>query len=107
MGFVLSASRQKERGVRALDIAKALLDRGYHAPTVYFPLIVKEALMVEPTETESRASLDGFADAMLRIADAAESDPASVTAAPTTTPVARLDEARAAKDLDVAWTGGR
>jgi glycine dehydrogenase subunit 2 len=104
--FVLSASRQKEKGVRALDVAKALLDRGFHAPTVYFPLIVKEALMIEPTETESLASLDGFADAMLRIADAAESDPASLTEAPRTTPVARLDEARAAKDLDVAW-GGR
>jgi len=103
--FVLSASRQKDRGVKALDIAKRLLDYGLHAPTVYFPLIVKEALMIEPTETESRASLDRFADALIEIAKAAESSPESVTAAPTTTPVARLDEARAAKDLNVAWEG--
>jgi glycine dehydrogenase subunit 2 len=103
--FVLSASKQKDQGVRALDVAKRLLDYGLHAPTVYFPLIVKEALMIEPTETESKASLDGFADAMIEIAAAACADPESVTAAPTTTPVARLDEARAAKDLDVAWKG--
>jgi len=101
--FVLSASRQKEKGVRALDIAKRLLDHGLHAPTVYFPLIVKEALMIEPTETESRASLDAFADAMIEIAEAAAGAPESVTAAPENTPVSRLDEARAAKDLDVAW----
>jgi glycine dehydrogenase subunit 2 len=66
---------------------------------------VKEAIMIEPTETESKASLDGFADAMIEIAAAACAAPESVTAAPTTTPVARLDEARAAKDLDVAWKG--
>jgi glycine dehydrogenase subunit 2 len=101
--FVLSASRQKELGVRALDIAKRLLDSGLHAPTVYFPLIVKEALMIEPTETESRASLDRFADAMEAIAEECETNPDLVTGAPCRTPVGRLDESKAAKDLDVAW----
>jgi glycine dehydrogenase subunit 2 len=101
--FVLSASRQKVGGVRALDLAKRLLDYGAHAPTIYFPLIVKEALMIEPTETESRASLDRFVEAMLSIARECETDPDLVLGAPTTTPVGRLDEARAAKDLDVCW----
>jgi len=102
--FVLSASRQKEKsGVTALDISKRLLDYGLHAPTIYFPLIVKEALMIEPTETESRESLDRFADVMLAIARESRESPELVTGAPTTTPVGRLDEARAAKDLDVAW----
>jgi glycine dehydrogenase subunit 2 len=101
--FVLSASRQKETGTRALDIAKRLLDYGLHAPTIYFPLIVKEALMIEPTETESRASLDRFADAMKAIARECAETPDLVRGAPTATPVSRLDEARAAKELDVAW----
>ena len=73
--FVLSAQRQAEQGVRALDVAKALLDRGFHAPTVYFPLIVKEAMMVEPTETESRETLDAFADALRDIARQARENP--------------------------------
>ena len=103
--FVLSATRQKEHGVRALDIAKRLLDYGLHAPTVYFPLIVKEALMVEPTETESRASLDRFVDVMAEIAAEAERSPELVTGAPTETPVSRLDESRAAKELNVTWQG--
>jgi glycine dehydrogenase subunit 2 len=101
--FVLSAIRQKANGVRALDVAKRLLDYGAHAPTIYFPLIVKEALMIEPTETESRASLDGFVEAMRAIARECETDPDLVLRAPTTTPVGRLDEARAAKTLDVSW----
>ncbi len=101
--FVLSATRQRDVGVRALDIAKRLLDKGLYAPTVYFPLIVKEALMIEPTETESKTSLDRFADAMLEIAREAESDPDAFGAAPTATPVGRLDEARAARELDVVW----
>ena len=101
--FVLSASRQKEKGVRALDVAKRLLDHGAHAPTIYFPLIVKEALMIEPTETESKASLDRFVEAMRAIARECETDPDAVLGAPTTTPVGRLDEARAAKTLDVCW----
>ncbi|MBD3349107.1 MAG: aminotransferase class V-fold PLP-dependent enzyme [Candidatus Eisenbacteria bacterium] len=101
--FVLSVSRQKEEGVRALDVAKRLLDMGLHAPTIYFPLIVKEALMIEPTETESRRSLDGFIAAMRRIADEVREDPEAVTGAPVETPVGRLDEARAARELDVVW----
>lgn len=101
--FVLSASRQKEAGVRALDIAKRLLDRGFHAPTIYFPLIVKEALMIEPTETESRGSLDSFAEAMCDIAREAREDPERVTGAPRSTPVGRLDESGAARTLDVVW----
>ena len=103
--FVLSASRQKEHGVRALDVAKRLLDYGLHAPTVYFPLIVKEALMIEPTETESRASLDRFVEVMAAIAAEAERSPEVVTGAPTETPVNRLDESRAAKELNVTWRG--
>ena len=88
--FVASAVRQAEKGVHALDIAKALLDKGYHAPTVYFPLIVKEAIMIEPTETENKATLDRFVDDLLEIAARVETDPDSITAAPVTKPVTRL-----------------
>ncbi|MGQ9592766.1 MAG: aminomethyl-transferring glycine dehydrogenase subunit GcvPB, partial [Planctomycetota bacterium] len=95
---VFSAKRQTASGVRALDIAKRLIDLGFHPPTVYFPLIVPEALMVEPTETESKETLDAFADAMLRIAREAETDPDLLLRAPETTPVRRLDEVRAVKD---------
>ncbi len=103
--FVLSGSRQKAKGVKTLDIAKRLLDYGFHAPTVYFPLIVPEALMIEPTETESKESLDGFVEAMKKIAQEVEEDPELVRSAPHTTPVSRLDERKAAKDLDVRWKG--
>jgi glycine dehydrogenase subunit 2 len=99
--FVASGSLQKEQGAATMDIAKRLLDYGYHAPTVYFPLIVREALMIEPTETESMESLDGFAEAMLSIAEEAESKPHLVTDAPVSTPVMRLDEVRAVKELCV------
>ena len=101
--FVLSASRQKARGVRALDIAKRILDFGMHAPTTYFPLIVDEALMVEPTETETKQSLDAFADVMLAIDKETREDPERVKQAPTQTPVRRLDEARAARKLVLTW----
>jgi glycine dehydrogenase subunit 2 len=97
---VFSASRQTEHGVRALDIAKALLDRGFHAPTVYFPLTVKESIMIEPTETESKQTLDAFCDAMLEIARLAEENPDHLHQAPITTPVGRLDEVQAAKQLN-------
>ncbi len=100
--FVLSASRQAERGVKALDIAKALIDRGIHPPTIYFPLIVKEALMTEPTETESKETLDAFVAVMLELADLAERDPECFRRFPETTPVGRLDEVKAAKDMDLA-----
>lgn len=95
--FVLSGRRQKKLGVRTLDIAKRLLDFGYHPPTVYFPLIVDEALMIEPTETESKETLDAFADAMIQIAKEAEENPEIVQEAPHTTPVKRLDETEAAR----------
>ena len=101
--FVLSASRQKARGVRALDIAKRILDFGMHAPTTYFPLIVDEALMVEPTETETKASLDAFAEALLAIDEETKRDPAILKNAPTKTPVRRLDEARAARQPVLSW----
>lgn len=102
--FVLSGSRQKrEHGVRTLDIAKRLLDHGFHPPTVYFPLIVDEALMIEPTETESLEELDRFADAMLAIAEEAATDPDLVKSAPYTTPVRRLDEAGAARNPDLRY----
>ena len=101
--FVLSARRQKQHGVRALDLAKALIDRGYHPPTVYFPLIVEEALMVEPTETESVETLDAFADALLELAALAERDPHALHQAPVSAPVGRLDEARAARQLTPRW----
>jgi len=97
--FVLPGSRQKrEGGVRTLDMAKRLLDYGFHPPTVYFPLLVDEALMIEPTETEPLAALDAFIEAMRAIAEEAASDPEVVKGAPYTTPVKRLDEARAARE---------
>jgi glycine dehydrogenase subunit 2 len=97
--FVLSASRQKARGARAGDIAKRLLDYGFHAPTVYFPLIVPEALMIEPTESETKETLDAFADTMLAIDREVDEDPDTLTSAPHDTPVGRLDEGRAAREL--------
>lgn len=101
--FVLSAEKQKKMGAKALDIAKRLLDFGVHPPTVYFPLIVKEAMMIEPTETESKEMLDFFADAMLTINKEIETDAGQLHLAPLTTPVKRLDEAGAARNLDVNY----
>lgn len=101
---VLTSKRQKPSGVRTLDIAKRLLDYGYHPPTIYFPLIVEEALMIEPTETESKETLDGFVEAMLKIADEAASEPDKVKGAPFSTVVGRLDEATAARKPVVRWT---
>ncbi|HNT52919.1 MAG TPA: aminomethyl-transferring glycine dehydrogenase subunit GcvPB, partial [Candidatus Syntrophosphaera sp.] len=95
-----STWQKKEHGVATLDIAKRLLDKGFHAPTVYFPLIVPEALMIEPTETESKESLDAFADAMLEIAQECRENPELLHEAPLTTPVRRVDDARAVKVLD-------
>ena len=99
---VFSAERWGEKGVKAMDIAKALIDRGFHPPTVYFPLTVREAMMIEPTETESKETLDAFAEAMIEIARLAETDPEAVTGCPRTTPVGRLDEVRAARQPDLA-----
>lgn len=97
--FVLSASKAKEElGVKTLDIAKRILDFGFHPPTVYFPLLIEEALLMEPTETETKETLDSFADAIETILEEAESDPSIAAEAPYTTPVRRLDEAGAARD---------
>jgi len=100
---VFSASRQVKNGVHAIDIAKALIDRGYHPPTIYFPTIVQEALMIEPTETESKETIDGFIEAMIDIAKQAEIDPESFKDMPKSTPIGRLDETKAAKQLDLAY----
>ena len=99
---VFSARRQKAGGVSAMDIAKALLDRGIHPMTVYFPLIVEEAMMIEPTETESPETLDAFIEAMNDIAQLARTDPEAITRCPVNTPVSRLDETRAARQPDLA-----
>lgn len=95
--FVLSGKRQKKLGVRTLDMAKRLLDFGYHPPTIYFPLIVEECMMIEPTETESKETLDSFIEIMIQIAKEAEENPEIVQEAPHTTPVKRLDETMAAR----------
>ncbi|NQT22088.1 MAG: aminomethyl-transferring glycine dehydrogenase subunit GcvPB [Candidatus Omnitrophica bacterium] len=101
--FVISASKQKENGVSALDIAKYLIDNGIHPPTVYFPLIVKEALMIEPTETESKETLDRFIDIMIEAANLAIKNPKKLQDAPVKMPIERLDETKAARDLDLRW----
>lgn len=100
---VLSALKQKENNITALDIAKYLIDKGIHPPTIYFPLIVKEALMIEPTETESKETLDYFIEVMKKIAYLAENEPRKLKDAPITTPVGRLDETKAARELDLRW----
>ena len=102
--FVSTATQLKERtGIRAMDVAKRLIDLGYHPPTVYFPLVVDEALMVEPTETETRETLDGLASALRQAAEEAASDPDLLHEAPRTAPVRRLDEAHAARHLKLHW----
>ena len=102
--FVASAQElKKANGVRALDIAKALLDRGYMAPTIYFPLIVPECLMIEPTETESKETLDTFVAALRDIVATAKADPQSLFDAPVNTVVGRVDETRAARQPDLRW----
>jgi glycine cleavage system P protein (glycine dehydrogenase) subunit 2 len=104
--FVASAASLKKRtGVRTLDIAKRLIDYGFHPPTIYFPLIVEEAMLIEPTETESLETLDAFAEALITIAAEAESSPDVVREAPHTAPVRRLDEATAARQPNLRWRG--
>ncbi len=100
---VFSADRQKAKGVSGLEIAKRLLDYGFHAPTMYFPLIVHEALMIEPTESETRETLDAFIQALKDIDREADDHPELIRQAPHTTPVSRLDEARAARRPDLRW----
>jgi glycine dehydrogenase subunit 2 len=102
--FVASGNElKKQTGVRTLDIAKRLLDYGFHPPTIYFPLVVRGALLIEPTETESLEELDAFADALIEIAREARNDPDLVKDAPHTTPVKRLDDAEAARHPDLRW----
>jgi len=102
--FIVTLRRQaRELNVTAMDFAKRLLDYGFHAPTTYFPLLVPECLLIEPTETESRETLDAFVAAMARIQAEAEQEPGKVTSAPHTMPVRRLDDVRAAKQLDLTW----
>ena len=86
-----------------MDMAKRLLDYGFHAPTTYFPLLVPECLLIEPTETETRADIDAFVDAMVKIREEARNDIAFVKGAPYTMPVRRLDDVRAARQLDLVW----
>ena len=102
--FIISFAKEaKELGVSAMDIAKRLLDYGYHAPTTYFPLLIPECFLIEPTETESPDELDGFAEALIKIMEEARTTPEMVRNAPHTMPVRRLDDVRAARELDLVW----
>jgi len=101
--FVISADRQKARGVRALDIAKRLIDFEIHPPTMYFPMIVPECIMVEPTEPETLATLDNFVEIMRKIADEAIAEPDVLHKSPWTTPVRRIDEVKAAREPNLRW----
>lgn len=101
--FVLSGDKQKAQGVSTLGIAKRLMDENTHPPTVYFPLIVHEAIMIEPTETENKARLDEFVEVMLKIAKEIEENPAEVLKSPQTTPVKKIDETLAARQPDLRW----
>ncbi len=104
--FIVSLKKQaRELGVNAMDFAKRLLDYGFHAPTTYFPLLVPECLLIEPTETEDKTVLDGFVEVMQKIAEEAKHDPEKLKGAPYTMPVRRLDDIKAAKELDLAWNG--
>ncbi len=103
--FILTLKKEKaETGVTAMDFAKRLLDKGYHAPTTYFPLLVPECFLIEPTESESLEELDGFIRAMEEISKEAKEQPDLVKSAPHDMPVKRLDDVRAARQLDVVWT---
>jgi glycine dehydrogenase subunit 2 len=101
--FVLSGEQLRKNSVRTTDLAKRLLDFGFHAPTIYFPLIVREAIMIEPTETETRDTLDDFANAMVRILEESEENPDMLKGAPHTTPVSRLDEVKAVRELNIRY----
>jgi glycine dehydrogenase subunit 2 len=105
--FIVTLKKQaRDLGATAMDFAKRLLDYGYHAPTTYFPLLVPECLLIEPTETEAKETLDGFVDAMVRINEEARENVEKLKGAPYSTPVRRLDDVRAARQLDVAWEPG-
>ena len=102
--FVASGVKQREKGVKVLDIAKALLDYGFYAPTIYFPNNVAETMMIEPTESETKETLDRFVDVMLEINEKINTDPDLILQAPINTPVHRLDETKANRELDLKWT---
>jgi glycine dehydrogenase subunit 2 len=104
---VFSCVRQKEKGISALDIAKRIIDYGIHPPTMYFPHIAKEALMVEPTETESKETLDYFIETMLKINKEIDDNPQNIKDAPHETPVKRVDEVKAARNPDLRWIKGK
>jgi glycine dehydrogenase subunit 2 len=102
--FIITLKQQaKVLGITAMDVAKRLLDLGFHAPTAYFPLLVPECLLIEPTETESKETLDSFITAMRQILREAETSPQLLTEAPRHLPVRRLDEVRAAREMDLVW----
>jgi glycine dehydrogenase subunit 2 len=102
--FIVTLKGLKDKtGVSAMDVAKRLLDKGFHAPTTYFPLLVPECLLIEPTETESKESLDAFVAALKEILQEAQTNPEQVKGAPYTTPVRRLDDVKAARELDLTW----
>ena len=102
--FIVTLKREaKELGVTAMDFAKRLLDLGYHAPTTYFPLLIPECLLIEPTETETKEEMDGFISAMTQILAEAQNNAEQVTMAPFTMPIKRLDDVKAARELDLAW----
>lgn len=106
--FIVTLKKEsKDLGVNTMDFAKRLLDYGFHAPTTYFPLLVPECLLIEPTETETKEILDAFADTMEKIYNEAKQDPEILKQAPHTMPVKRLDDVRAARQLDLAWTGNK
>ncbi|MCP4127877.1 MAG: aminomethyl-transferring glycine dehydrogenase subunit GcvPB, partial [Gammaproteobacteria bacterium] len=105
--FIITLRREaRALGVNTMDYAKRLLDYGFHAPTTYFPLLVPECLLIEPTESEDKDTLDAFIEALITIEEEAESDPELVKGAPHTLPVKRLDDVRAARELDLAWKPG-
>lgn len=105
--FIVTLKKEaKELGITAMDVAKRLLDYGYHAPTTYFPLSVPECLLIEPTETESKETLDAFVDVMAKILEEAKADPEKLKGAPYTQPARRLDDVKAARELDLTWSAG-
>ena len=101
--FVISAKNQKDKGLKALDIAKIILDYGFHAPTIYFPINIPEAIMIEPTETESKETLDSFIELMLDIDKKIEIEIDKLLESPINTPVRRLNETKANRELNLTW----
>ena len=101
--LLITGKNQRRKGIKTLDLAKRLLDRGYYAPTVYFPITVEEAMLIEPTESESKQTIDAFCDAMLALIQETNDVPELVLNAPVRTPVSRVDEAQAARHPILRW----